>query len=64
MHRARVLMEAALQQQGLEAPVVPLVAVGGDSGELGAPASADERLAIYRDAVRVSGIWAYPGLQQ
>jgi tetratricopeptide (TPR) repeat protein len=63
MRRARVLMEAALQQAGLDAEVVPLVAVGGATGELAAPASVDERLAIYRDTLRVSGLWAYPGLQ-
>jgi len=60
MRRARALMEAALVQQGLEAPLSTLVAPDGTSG----PPSHDERLAIYRDVLRVSGVWAYPGLQR
>jgi len=64
MRRARVLVEVALQQEGLDARVVPVIAAGAAEGELTQPASADERLAIYRDALRASGVWAYPGLQR
>ncbi|HEX6012861.1 MAG TPA: hypothetical protein VFY87_13900 [Geminicoccaceae bacterium] len=34
------------------------------SFEEAARVSPDERLVVYRDLMRVSGIWAYPGLQQ
>jgi NACalpha-BTF3-like transcription factor len=29
-----------------------------------AKVSKDERMVIYRDLMRVSGLWAYPGIQQ
>lgn len=64
MRRARVLLEAAVEQAGLRAPVIPMAAADGVPGELTAPASPDERLAIFRDALRVAGLWAYPGLQR
>jgi uncharacterized SAM-binding protein YcdF (DUF218 family) len=64
MRRARVLLEAAVGQAGLRAPVIPLAAADGVPGELTAPPSEDERLAIFRDALRVAGLWAYPGLQR
>lgn len=63
MRRARALTEIAVRQSGLDAQVVPLAADGGGAGELTGPA-ADERLAIYRDVLRVFGVWAYPGLQR
>ena len=32
--------------------------------EEAAKVSKDERMVIYRDLMRVSGLWAYPGIQQ
>jgi len=40
------------------------VALDAPSVEEAAKVSPDERLVIYRDLMRVSGLWAYPGLQQ
>jgi uncharacterized SAM-binding protein YcdF (DUF218 family) len=60
MRRAQALMEAALVQEGLEVPLSTLAAPGDAVG----PPSPNERLAIYRDVLRVSGVWAYPGLQR
>lgn len=64
MRRARTLLEDALKQYGIGANVVPVVALDAPSLDEAAKVSADERLVIYRDLMRVSGLWAYPGLQQ
>lgn len=63
MRRARAITEAALQDAGLEAQVVPFIAASADTQEMTRAPAADERLAIYRDTLRVSGLWSYPGLQ-
>jgi uncharacterized SAM-binding protein YcdF (DUF218 family) len=63
MRRGRAVTEAALQEIGIDAPVIPLVASSGVAAELQTPVTPDERLAIYRDVVRTFGIWSYPGLQ-
>jgi uncharacterized SAM-binding protein YcdF (DUF218 family) len=60
MRRARLLLETAIEDAGLH---VRLTGVAADANGA-APPSTDERMAIYRDALRVSGIWAYPGLQR
>lgn len=64
MRRARTLLEDALQQYNLSASVVPVVALDAASIDDAAKVSSDERLVVYRDLMRVSGLWAYPGLQQ
>lgn len=64
MRRARTVMEDALKQRDLATTVVPLNALDAPSQEEAAKVGADERLVIYRDLMRVSGVWAYPGLQQ
>jgi len=64
MRRARVLLEDALIQKGLSTVISPLSALDSKSIDEAAQVDAVERLAIYRDLMRVSGIWAYPGLQQ
>ncbi|MDP9633662.1 UNVERIFIED_ORG: vancomycin permeability regulator SanA [Ensifer adhaerens] len=64
MRRARTVMEDALTQRDLLTTVVPLNALDAPSQEEAAKVGADERLVIYRDLMRVSGVWAYPGLQQ
>ncbi|WP_376742581.1 ElyC/SanA/YdcF family protein [Ensifer canadensis] len=64
MRRARTVMEDALTQRDLPTTVVPLNALDAPSQEEAAKVGADERLVIYRDLMRVSGVWAYPGLQQ
>lgn len=64
MRRARTLLEDALDQYDISANVVPVVALDAPSIEEAANVSNDERLVVYRDLMRVSGLWAYPGLQQ
>lgn len=64
MRRARAVLEEALSQTGISAAVLPVVALDAPSMEEAAKVSADERLVVYRDLMRVSGLWAYPGLQQ
>lgn len=63
MRRGRAVTEAALRDLGIEAPVVPLAAPGGETRPRPATDTRDERLAIFRDVVRTFGVWAYPGLQ-
>ncbi|MBA1156511.1 YdcF family protein [Microvirga mediterraneensis] len=64
MRRARTLLEDAFRQYGLTAPILPVVALDAPSVEEAAKVSKDERMVIYRDLMRVSGLWAYPGIQQ
>jgi tetratricopeptide (TPR) repeat protein len=64
MRRARTVMEDALKQRDLPTAVVPLNALDAPSVEEAEKVGADERLVIYRDLMRISGVWAYPGLQQ
>ncbi|PZR89874.1 MAG: hypothetical protein DI537_20150 [Stutzerimonas stutzeri] len=64
MRRSRVLLEDALRQYELGAPVLPVSALDFPSVEEAAKLTKDERLVVYRDLLRVSGFWAYPGLQQ
>jgi uncharacterized SAM-binding protein YcdF (DUF218 family) len=64
MRRARALLEDALKQYDLPTAVVPLNALDADNAEEAAKVSQDERMVVYRDLMRVSGVWAYPGLQQ
>jgi uncharacterized SAM-binding protein YcdF (DUF218 family) len=64
IRRARTVLEEALAQADMPAKVVPVVALDLPSFEEVARVSPDERLVVYRDLMRVSGFWAYPGLQQ
>ncbi|WDZ79644.1 ElyC/SanA/YdcF family protein (plasmid) [Ensifer adhaerens] len=64
MRRARTVMEDALKQRDLPAAVVPVNALDAPTQDEAAKVGPDERLVIYRDLMRVSGVWAYPGLQQ
>lgn len=64
MRRARALLEDALKQYDLATTVIPVNALDAPSAEEASKVSNDERMVIYRDVMRVSGIWAYPGLQQ
>ncbi|PSH61684.1 hypothetical protein CU102_26825 [Phyllobacterium brassicacearum] len=64
MRRARTLLEDALKQYDISANVFPVVALDAPSIDDAAKVSPDERLVIYRDLMRISGLWAYPGLQQ
>jgi vancomycin permeability regulator SanA len=64
MRRARTLLEDAFRQYNLDTRIVPVVALDAPSLEEAAKVSQDERLVIYRDLMRVSGLWAYPGIQQ
>jgi uncharacterized SAM-binding protein YcdF (DUF218 family) len=64
MRRARTLLEEALAQQDLRTVVTPLSALDADNAAEAAKVTDGERMTIYRDLMRVSGVWAYPGLQQ
>jgi uncharacterized SAM-binding protein YcdF (DUF218 family) len=64
MRRARTVMEDALNQRDLPTAVLPVNALDAASQDEAAKVGPDERLVIYRDLMRVSGVWAYPGLQQ
>jgi vancomycin permeability regulator SanA len=64
MRRARTLLEDAFRQYDIDAPILPVVALDAPSLEEAAKVSKDERMVIYRDLMRVSGLWAYPGIQQ
>ncbi|MDF2687213.1 MAG: hypothetical protein K0Q80_178, partial [Microvirga sp.] len=64
MRRARTLLEDAFRQYDLSAQIVPVVALDAPSVEEAAKVSKDERMVVYRDLMRVSGLWAYPGIQQ
>ena len=64
IRRARTVLEEALAQADMPAKVVPVVALDLPSFEEAAGAGLDERLVVCRDLMRVSGFWAYPGLQQ
>jgi vancomycin permeability regulator SanA len=64
MRRARTLLEDAFRQYDISAPILPIVALDAPSLEEAAKVPKDERMVIYRDLMRVSGLWAYPGIQQ
>lgn len=64
MRRARTLLEDAFHQYDISAPILPVVALDAPSLEEAAKVSKDEKMVIYRDLMRVSGLWAYPGIQQ
>jgi uncharacterized SAM-binding protein YcdF (DUF218 family) len=64
MRRARTILEDALLQSDIAAPVLPAIALDFPTLEQAAQVSREERLVVYRDLMRVSGLWAYPGLQQ
>lgn len=64
MRRARSVLEDALGQYDDDAVVHPLIALDFDSIEEAAKVSDAERLVVYRDLLRVAGLWAFPGLQQ
>lgn len=64
MRRAKTVLQVALDQYGLNVPVHPLIALDFDSIEDASNVSDSEKLVVYRDMLRVSGIWAFPGLQQ
>jgi len=64
MRRARTPLEDAFRPYDINAPILPVVALDAPSLEEAAKVSKDERMVIYRDLMRVSGLWAYPGIQQ
>jgi len=59
LHRALADFEEAALDRGLKAKFFHLVAK--DRPDLD---QNRERVAIYRDVLRTSGIWAYPGIQR
>ncbi len=63
MRRALLVFEEAAQQNNLDITFDNLVAMDFDSMEQAMQVSANEKLVIYRDMLRASGLWAYPGIQ-
>jgi uncharacterized SAM-binding protein YcdF (DUF218 family) len=64
MRRARTLFEEALRQSGIAAPVTPVAAPDIPRLEMAKTVGPRERLSVFRDLLRVSGLWAYPGQEQ
>ena len=63
MRRALLVFEEAAQQNNLDIHFDNLVAMDFDSMADAMNVSENEQLVIYRDMLRASGIWAYPGIQ-
>ncbi|MFH1804044.1 MAG: ElyC/SanA/YdcF family protein [Pseudomonadota bacterium] len=64
MRRAQTLLEDALWQYDLDAPVYPVIALDFATMDEASVVSEAERMVVYRDMLRVSGLWAFPGIQQ
>ncbi len=64
MRRALVVFEEVAQQnQQQKITFDNLVAMDFDSMKEAMTVSSNEKLVIYRDMLRASGLWAYPGIQ-
>ncbi|WP_330925124.1 YdcF family protein [Candidatus Sororendozoicomonas aggregata] len=63
MRRALVVFEEVARQNQKEITFDNLVAMDFDSMEEAMTVSPNEKLVIYRDMLRASGLWAYPGIQ-
>ncbi len=63
IRRALLVFEEAARQSNLNMAFDNLVAMDFDSMEEAMNVSANEKLVIYRDMLRASGLWAYPGIQ-
>lgn len=63
MRRALSIFEEVADNEGLDISFDNLVAMDFDSMEEAMKVSDNEALVVYRDMLRSSGLWAYPGLQ-
>ena len=64
IRRGLTLLEEASRNQGLDLQFESLVDLDYPSLEEAQKISEQERVVIYRDLMRASGIWAFPGIQQ
>ncbi len=63
IRRAILAFEEATKRYNLTIHFNNLVAMDFDSSHQAMQVSADEKLVIYRDMLRASGLWAYPGMK-
>lgn len=63
IRRATAVFAEVSEKKGLTIHLDNLVAMDFDSMAKAMQVSDNERLVIYRDTLRASGIWAYPGIQ-
>ena len=64
IRRGMVLLQEAVKNNGLNAKFENLVYLDYKTMDEAMTVSQNELLVIYRDLFRVSGIWAYPGIQR
>lgn len=64
IRRAKTIFEEAISNAGMETTVENFVYLDYKSIEEAMAVTAKERLVIFRDLGRASGIWAYPGIQK
>lgn len=64
IRRGLTLLEEAARNQGLDLQYDSLVELDYPSIEEAQKVSEQERVVVYRDLMRTSGIWAFPGIQQ
>jgi hypothetical protein len=64
IRRGLVLLDEATRNQGLDLQWDSLVELDYPSVEEAQKVSEQERVVVYRDLMRTSGIWAFPGIQQ
>ena len=64
IRRAKTIFEEAISNAGMETTVENFVYLDYKSIEEAMAVTAKERLVIFRDSGRASGIWAYPGIQK
>ena len=64
IRRAKTIFEEAISNAGMETTVENFVYLDYKSIEEAMAVTSKERLVIFRDLGRTSGIWAYPGIQK
>lgn len=64
IRRAKTIFEEAISNAGMETTVENFVYLDYKSIEEAMAVTAKERLVIFRDLGRASGLWAYPGIQK
>ena len=64
IRRAKTIFEEAISNAGMETTVENFVYLDYKSIEEAMAVTSKERLVIFRDLGRASGIWAYPGIQK
>ena len=64
IRRAKTIFEEAISNAGMETTVENFVYLDYKSIEEAMAVTAKERLVMFRDLGRASGLWAYPGIQK